>query len=179
VDRLNIGCGPEAAAGWHNVDIRYPERWWVPGVHAEHGQFQLSDVTKGLIFAAGWFQRVEMHHLISGLEYDQIPPLLAECHRVLASGGALRISDCDPRLLFTHWRLGRVGLLPCPDEVDDTLDGKLCRSLICGSRRSLWTADMVERALLAAGFAKIHHGWYSESELDTRPDESFFVEGWK
>jgi SAM-dependent methyltransferase len=81
VRKVHLGCGPVLLDGWLNADLR-PRT-------ADH---IFIDVTEELPFADGSVDYIFTEHLIGDLTYPQAGVMLAECHRVLRSGGRLRIS---------------------------------------------------------------------------------------
>lgn len=78
--KLHIGCGPNILEGWLNTDAN-------PGKGAfymDAGQpFPFSDSTFDFIFS---------EHLFEHLTYEAGKSMLEECHRVLKSGGVLRLT---------------------------------------------------------------------------------------
>lgn len=84
IRKLHIGCGRHILDGWLNVDRR-PKRDCVVRI----------DLRKRLPFADNSFQFVYSEHLIEHLEYVEGARMLAECHRILAPGGKIRISTPD------------------------------------------------------------------------------------
>jgi predicted SAM-dependent methyltransferase len=77
---LNVGCGARFHSDWVNVDIRATS----PEV-VEH------DMRSGLPFESGAFLACYHSHVLEHFEPSQGARLLAECARVLAPGGVLRV----------------------------------------------------------------------------------------
>ena len=93
VDRLHIGCGTEAIAGWINVDNKP-----LPGVD------RVLDVTAGLPFEN--VTAIYAEHFIEHLAFDQGLAFLAECRRALSADGVLRLSTPNLDWVYaTHYRL--------------------------------------------------------------------------
>jgi len=77
---LNVGCGERFRRDWTNVDFR-----------SRGSAVQSCDVTKGLPFDDASFDLVYHSHLLEHLRREQAAPFLSECHRVLRSGGIIRV----------------------------------------------------------------------------------------
>lgn len=158
VERLHIGCGPQALAGWTNVDIEP-----FPGVDLVH------DVRDGLPFTDVHYIYAE--HFIEHLTYDEALRFLKECRAALRDDGVLRVST--PNLdwvLETHYR--------GPDRVG------ICFALNKAFRgwghRFLYNEQTLVATLQAAGFADVRFHEYGKSEdpvltgierHETYPDE--------
>jgi predicted SAM-dependent methyltransferase len=80
IRKLQIGAGRVDYPGWLNNDI-------VPGP----GEAYI-DATKRFPIPDGSFQYIFGEHVIEHLSYDEGLLMLRECHRVLASGGKLRLA---------------------------------------------------------------------------------------
>ncbi|UUX95065.1 class I SAM-dependent methyltransferase [Aquabacterium sp. J223] len=93
--RLHLGCGEHAAAGWLNHD-RAPG----PGVDL------VADLTRGLPLDDASVGAVVGIHLLQDLAWPDIPPVLAEVHRVLAPGGWLRLALPDLERAVDAFRRG-------------------------------------------------------------------------
>ncbi|MFZ2493750.1 MAG: methyltransferase domain-containing protein [Thermoanaerobaculia bacterium] len=78
-EKLHVGSGSSALAGWVNIDNQK-----LPGVDA------VIDVTFGLPFRDVGFIFAE--HFIEHLSYNDAMYFLAECRRVLRDDGVLRLS---------------------------------------------------------------------------------------
>ncbi len=83
VPRLHIGCGGVRLPGWINADriISYNAIYL--------------DARRRLPFADGSLHYIYHEHFISCLTRDEAAAFLRDCHRVLISGGVLRISTLD------------------------------------------------------------------------------------
>lgn len=80
--KLNLGSGAEKGVnGWTNIDLA-------------GGADLAVDLTKGIPFESNSITEIYTSHFLEHLSYDQINPLLAECHRVLIPEG--RLSVCVP-----------------------------------------------------------------------------------
>lgn len=145
--RLHIGCGPQALAGWTNVDNRpYP------------GVDRILDVTIGLPYSDVEYLFAE--HLIEHLAYDDALNFLRECRRVLAPDGVLRLST--PNL---DWVL-RTQYLPelwkCDDDaVRDCF--VLNRAFKGWGHQFLYNRQSLAATLRLAGFGVVEECGYGES----------------
>lgn len=117
---LNIGSGPVAPEGWLNLDASWnllaarvrglrpalkslrlisPEaaaQEWSPHI-------RFHDITKGLPLADGAAAVVYSSHVIEHLTRSQAKAFVHEAHRVLASGGVIRIIVPDLETLATRY----------------------------------------------------------------------------
>jgi predicted SAM-dependent methyltransferase len=145
--RLHVGCGQEAIAGWVNIDNQP-----LPGVD------RVLDVRGGLPFSG--VEAIYAEHFIEHLAFEDGLAFLAECRRVLAPEGVLRLST--PNLdwvLTTHYRWQDV---TPPDRVLDCM--KLNRAFHAWGHQFLYNQETLGAALKSAGFAHVTFHRYGESE---------------
>ena len=80
--KLNLGSGPKKGLnGWINIDI-------------DGGADVTADLTRGIPFKSNSVSEIYTSHFLEHLSYDQINPLLIECHRVLKPKAKLLV--CVP-----------------------------------------------------------------------------------
>ncbi|HYX21290.1 MAG TPA: methyltransferase domain-containing protein [Thermoanaerobaculia bacterium] len=145
--RLHVGCGQEAIAGWINIDNQ-----------PLGGVDRVLDVRGGLPFTG--VSAIYAEHFIEHLEFDDALAFLAECRRVLAPEGVLRLST--PNLdwvLTTQYRWQGV---TAPDRVLDCM--KLNRSFRAWGHQFLYNQEALAAVLRNAGFAHVSFHRYGESE---------------
>ena len=95
--RLHIGCGQEAIAGWINIDN-----------HSLPGVDRVLDVRKGLPFRN--MSAIYAEHFLEHLGLEDGLDFLKECRRVLAPSGVLRLSTPNLDWVYaTHYRSSQVG----------------------------------------------------------------------
>ena len=82
--KLQIGAGANLLAGWLNTTL-YPFTRGTVFLDASR-PFPLPDASIDLVFS---------EHTIEHLEYDEAAFMLGECHRILRSGGRIRIATPD------------------------------------------------------------------------------------
>ena len=128
--RLHLGCGLVQPEGWINVDgswnawlAKHPFLRAVVGTLGLVPRNQLEvawgrdtlvhDVRKPLPFASGSITAIYSSHLLEHLYVDEATRLLAECHRVLAPEGVLRVVVPDLRAIVEEY-LGGDPLDPLP-----------------------------------------------------------------
>lgn len=81
---LNIGCGPTHHPDWINLDVSSSEPSVLP-----------VDINNGLPFPADTAAVCYSSHLLEHLDKDDARNFLAECMRVLKSGGVIRLAVPD------------------------------------------------------------------------------------
>ena len=81
---LNLGCGARHHADWINLDIASSD----PSVITH-------DLTQPLPFVVETFDCVYHSHVLEHLPKAAAPGFLAECHRVVAPGGIIRVAIPD------------------------------------------------------------------------------------
>lgn len=77
---LQVGCGPQIAPGFVNLDYR-----WVPGVDI------VWDLARPLPFPTNRFRGLFTEHCLEHFPETELAGLLAEMFRVLRPGGRIRI----------------------------------------------------------------------------------------
>ena len=143
--RLHVGAGRERMEGWINLDIQD-----LPGVDV------VADATQGLEFQD--LEAVYAEHFLEHLPVDKAVDFLAECHRVLAPGGWLRLSTPNLDWVWsTHYRLGA----PAAEKVERAV--MINRAFHGWRHRFLWNREILGRALAACGFDEIRWCRWGES----------------
>lgn len=82
--KLHIGCGTNILPGWLNADA----------IPLGHDVVHL-DATRRFPYPSAAFYRVFSEHMIEHVAFAKAQTMLAECFRVLAPGGTVRISTPD------------------------------------------------------------------------------------
>jgi len=93
IAKLQLGCGGHIIDGWLNSDYN----------PTSASVLQL-DATQPFPFKDGTFDYIFNEHLIEHISYPQGMRMLAECYRVLAPGGKIRISTPDLAFLVALYR---------------------------------------------------------------------------
>jgi predicted SAM-dependent methyltransferase len=175
--RLNWGCGAAGEAGWINSDIREG-----PGIQYP------ADILDGLPLEPDSFDYVVSIHALQELAYPDLLAALAELRRVLKPGGVLRLGLPDMEKGFRAYHRGDRDYFEIPDSEVVSLGAKLAVQLTWyGYSRSLFNWEFIQELLLKAGFRSVHRSRFGETgsphagivELDSREDESLFVEAVK
>lgn len=179
---LNVGCGPNIAAGFVNLDYA-----WRPGVDL------CCDVTRPLPIAASSIGGIYTEHCFEHLPLDGGRAFLAECLRILRPGGVIRIVVPDLEMYARRYvdRLdGRATALPNAYFVNRTgvdLPVALINELFYGSgHRFIYDYRALADLLQEAGFAgpaKLAFRQGADSRLliddEAHISESLYVEARK
>jgi SAM-dependent methyltransferase len=124
-DKLNLGCGPNAPAGWLNVDGSW-NAWLskhphfrralqtVGVINSNQGaewkvQPLVHDLTKSLPFPENIFSAVYASHILEHLYLADAQRLLSECMRVLKPRGTIRLVVPDLRFMVEDYLNTRNG----------------------------------------------------------------------
>jgi predicted SAM-dependent methyltransferase len=147
--RLHLGCGQAPIPGWVNIDVQA-----LPGVD------RVLDVRDGLPYRD--VAAIYAEHFLEHLDVAEGLACLAECRRVLAPDGILRISTPNLDWVFaTHYRHGQW-----PTDQDAISDCfQLNRAFHGWGHRFLYNRPALVAALTAAGFSKISMHRYGESDV--------------
>ncbi len=179
VQRLDWGCGPIVAAhdGWVTSDeSEYAQS--LPGRYPNH----LGRIQDGLPWPDGYFAYVVSHHALMGLEEVDLVPALVELRRVTRPGGWLRVSVPDIWSAIVAFRDGHRSWFPLEAE---SVNEAFCRYVTQnGATRSIFTRPRLRLLFERAGWADSFEvdyfatasGTPGITELDSRPNESIFME---
>ncbi|HYI61136.1 MAG TPA: methyltransferase domain-containing protein [Acidimicrobiales bacterium] len=202
--RLNLGSGPDAVPGWHNLD-RSPNilldrlplakaalrkvglidaghmAAWSKGI-------RYWDARRGLPYEDGTVEAVYSSHTLEHMYLDVAEGLLAECRRVLRPGGRIRLALPDGEQIARA--LVEDGSAEAARRYNEALAAAPAAQpprtrlshLVSGAyHRWQPTYPLVREMLEDVGFVACTRRQYRDGELpdlaavETRP-ESFFIE---
>lgn len=147
--KLHVGCGAVGLEGWINIDLESSEATDI-----------VRDVRDGLPFADGAIRSVFAEHFIEHLTREEGQAFLAECHRVLAPGGAIRLSTPNLDWVWkTHYAY------PADEETKRLGALNLNRAFHDWGHKFLYNDVVLRDTLEAAGFDGIRFFPYRESDL--------------
>jgi predicted SAM-dependent methyltransferase len=175
---VNLGCGYFPMKEWINVDqARGPEVQVV------------WDLRRGLPFRDESCSAIFSEHLIEHVPREDAERLLAECYRVLANGGVLRLSTPDAGRYLRSYA-GDQKFLRDPafgqaTEAPMNRVNQMMREY--GQHLWVYDAESLTRALLGAGFSRIVEQKFAQSlvtkmqgiDSEARAFESLYVEAVK
>jgi len=175
---VNLGCGYRPMKDWINVD------------HARGSEVQVVwDLRHGLPFQEQSCSAIFSEHLIEHIPRDDAERLLAECYRVLAEGGVLRLSTPDAGRYLRSYA-GDQNFLRDPafgQEAATPMDR--VNQMMREDGQHLWVYDTesLTLALKGAGFSRIVEQEFGQSlhpkmrgiDSEARAFESFYVEAVK
>jgi predicted SAM-dependent methyltransferase len=175
---INVGCGPNAEAGWVNVDIARG-----PGVDV------VWDLRRGLPFRQESASAIFGEHVIEHLSRGDGHRLLRECYRILQAGGVLRLSTPDAAK-YLHSYAGDGEFLRHPnfsEPIDAPLDRINLMMRESGSHLWSYDAQSLLSALKRAGFSTVaerafrvsSHPAMAKLDSEARAFESLYVEATK
>ena len=160
--RIHLGCGPNAMAGWVNVDVKS-----YPGVD------RVLDVRNGLPFEDATLIFAE--HFLEHFSLDEATALLGECRRVLLPDGVLRLSTPNLDWVWitsypTRWveQSATRATIDADAWKHDEQAARDCvvmnRAFRAWGHKFLWNMGMLTEALRRAGFNTVKWCQYGESE---------------
>lgn len=175
--RLNIGSGPDVRPGWWNCD-----RDWYPGLDWQ------GDILDGVPLPDGSADAVFAGHVLQMVAWVDLPRFLAEVRRLLAPGGVFRVVVPDISRAVEAWLAGNRRWFPIAEELEPSVAGAFSLYVTqAGATRSIFPQGYLHEVLYRAGFSQVRvcrvgvtylgEGWIVE--LDSRADESMFVEATK
>lgn len=94
--RLNVGCGEWPLGHFTNLDSD-------PASSAD-----ILATVPPLPFADASLHEIYAGHFLEHLDYEDGQAFIAECHRVLIPGGALRLVVPDTREIMRRWLTGAI-----------------------------------------------------------------------
>jgi predicted SAM-dependent methyltransferase len=167
----NVACGPQVCAGFVNIDI-----------FRAHPDVVRFDCRRHLPFADRSVRGLKAEHFVEHLDpREDLPAFLAECRRVLAPDGVLRIAVPDAgRYLRAYCDGSReafaaLGVTAWPADLPTRMD--LVNHVFHQWSEHRWAYDeetLVDR-LRRAGFAQVERAAYRTSRLAALGDADLAV----
>src|SRR6266481_2015573 len=133
MEKLNLGCGPNAPSGWLNLDGSW-NAWFSHHPHlrkmleavglinsTNQGAYwnvrpMVHDLRRPLPFKENTFSAIYASHVLEHLYLVESQRLLAECKRVLKPGGVIRLVVPDLRFMVTDYLQRKNGGSPTHPE---------------------------------------------------------------
>ncbi|MBZ0113156.1 MAG: hypothetical protein K8J08_11885 [Thermoanaerobaculia bacterium] len=144
--RLHIGSGRVALEGWVNCDIQ------------TYSEVDVAlDVTGGLPY--GDVEFIFAEHFLEHLEIESALRFLVDANTALRSGGWLRLTTPNLDWVWSHV----YSPSPGGPRMENALHAN--RSFYGWRHRFLWNREILEEALLAAGFEEVRWCEYGKSEI--------------
>lgn len=161
--KLHLACGTNVLSQWANIDILNDPaiiRW---------------NITNGLPARSGSIEYIFSEHFIEHVTHKQASTLLAECCRVLKTGGLLRISTPNLRVLIDQYMLGQTTEWADVHWHPRTPCQMLNEGFRLWGHQFVYDLEELEHLLLQAGFGTITRVLWRESttpalrNLECRP----------
>lgn len=157
--KLNVGCGKIKFQGWINIDVE-----------TSVATDLVWDVTRGLPFPNTSCSLIYHEHFLEHLTVQQGVFFLRECHRVLVSGGVMRIAmpPLDfvvQKYLQEDWRNGQDWLTWPEYQFIQTKAEMLNIAFRWWGHQWLYDQEELYRRLNESGFNIIHSVKWGESEI--------------
>jgi predicted SAM-dependent methyltransferase len=180
--RANLGCGGQIVEGWVNIDRDFGSLM----MDRARAEWLKHDLREPLPFDDGQLAFAVMHHVLDLFEPDDAYEVLVECRRVIRPGGTLRVSLADvERAIEAAETIDDAWFAPLGRQfasVQHALDNYL---RLDGQRKMFLTRTLTAHLLQSAGFTPFvvayRHTTADDDErildLDTRPEESIWLEG--
>lgn len=180
---VNVASGPYRLPGFVNVDV----------IDTGPGGVRW-DCRTSLPFADGAARGIRMEHFAEHLEpRDELPALLLDCHRCLATGGVLRVIVPDAAAMLRAYlapgtdALAAIGVpIPFPDDLPSRMDVVAFTFHQWHEHRWGYDAESLARRLTQAGFREVSALTYGAGHdamlTQDRPEHapySLYVEGVK
>lgn len=176
IRRLHWGYESTALAGWINAG---PDNWEGADIHCDI-------ILDGLTLESNSVHCIASSHALQQFVVHDVLIALRELYRVLKPSGVLRLCLPDLDKAIDAYKTRQHNYLWCWDW--ETLSGNFITQLTnYGYARTLFTYEFLEELLQKAGFSRVNQVAYCQTtspypelvELDSRPDESLFVEAFK
>lgn len=175
VRNLQIGSSSRVLVGWLNTDInRSPD-------------VVRLDATKPFPLPDSSFDNILVEHMIEHITYSQARQMLAECYRILRTGGVLRIITPDLQklagLYVTGYENGYVDWfckIFLPDDQPRTVGSLLNAHFSMWGHQFLYDETLLADAVARAGFNSVVRCEVGESgraALRRIENESRYPEG--
>lgn len=168
--KLSFGCGSVQKEGWYNLD------------QEDFGQ---QFIGSSDLFPDEHFDIIVAHCSLQMNEWHSINNALKDLHRIIKTGGVLRISLPDMLRGFRAYQENDLDWFPNSGiDVDEKLSGWVNWF---STSKTLLTPNELARRLFGAGFIKVMKMPFWKSvlgpneitELDSRENECFIIESIK
>jgi hypothetical protein len=171
--RLHLGSAWQPKEGWLNIDL------------VGHPVDLAWNLAHGLPFQDGSAEAIFHEHLLEHLTLEAAARLIDESHRVLRTGGIMRIAVPDAGRYLLSYAGGGQGLIEeyRPGRPTNLLAAQ--EVFYLHGHRSAWDLETLELFVRAAGFEQCEGRAFGESRIEPCPDsphreqESIYVEAVK
>ena len=158
--RLHLGSGDHHIAGWINVDVS-------PALRVEVA----ADLTREMPFRSGSIDFIHSEDFIEHVDAEAGTAVLRECHRILRTGGVMRILTPDLRAIVEEVYLHRDPrhLHWCNVNLatNDRCDALNMHMRMGGEHRFLYDEEHLTQQLRETGFRvrRVRYNWSTVPEL--------------
>lgn len=133
--RVNVGCGTNKLDGWQNYDAEL-------------------DITKPLPFGNETVNFVLAEHVVEHVTYEEALGFFRECHRVLKSGGVMRIAVPSIQRVHDHANQAYT-TFASKWAPENSLRGAMDAILHAHGHKAPWTESLLLASVYYVGFDEV------------------------
>ncbi|MBL19250.1 MAG: hypothetical protein CMC82_05420 [Flavobacteriaceae bacterium] len=171
--KLELGSGPKKGAnGWTTVDIGPVDISW--------------DLRRGIPLPNNSVDRIYSSHLLEHIPYNQLIPLLRECHRVMKSNSEFSVCVPNFRLYVDAYKDGKLfksretwwqpGLI----DTGSSIDQLNYAAYMLDEHKYMFDEENLINTLAKAGFSNVQLREFDEElDLPERDIESVYAKASK
>jgi predicted SAM-dependent methyltransferase len=170
--KLNLGSGGTGKEAIRVIDRFNVDDWKSVDICAEFKPDECYDITEGIREETGSVERIWMGDFIEHVAWPKVTYVIAECFRVLQSGGVLLISTPDMARVMPKWLENPTPDLSCL--IHGQQGETVGHNEWPDAHKSGFTERSLSKLLTTAGFVhveriEIHPVWYDLGMRAVKP----------